>query len=769
MVTKFPCPACQAVLQLSQTPPPGARIRCPKCQNVFIVKAAPVPVGAGAGPRGNGAGQMQRPAGRSSQRMQAPAVGGSGARMQAAPPGRSSQRMQAPAVRPGSRANMPPPEEDYEEAYDDRPRRKPRKKSQSGNLGMILGVIGGLAALVIMVIVGIIMFGGKSGGGDDLKNPDILKELERKKQALGITLPQQNQRPTQPANRGRTEPTKPKLDDDGGSDSGGASGGSGGESAAAPSRGSTPSIDPNANPFEGLNFGALPAKNPRQLAGLKFVPAASDAIVGMDLEPIQNLPQLSAFLRRVLMTQGAEADSPLAKLVKEMDGNPLVELVQGSKVGKVTAGMNAQKSGAAVEWTTYVLKAKNPVDAAALSRALLAEAIPALDGLKCHSVPAAEVGGVKFHFFLCFPDGDDRTVILSQAQQNDLDPLIRRGGELNPTLNAVFDAIEPCHVWSAMSMEPLKPMLGMLTLMGAQAPPEGQALLKDLPKAQGLILQIRLQDNQAKLAVGLTFPNDAQTLGFVNGFKDLWTKSLQPQLGAMAGQGGKAAEELLRNMKVGQRRSAALASTSVSVGALKEGYPQLAGMMASMGSVAGGAPAGGGMDSSKPPEGMPSMPTNGKMSKSNPNAPYGVAEGERAPDIAGKDLDGKAMKLSDYKGKVVLLDFWAYWCGPCVSMFPHNKELVEKYKGRPFVILGVNEDRAPKDITNGNAKHKLTWRSFQDGTAGSKIVRQYKIEAFPTMMILDGNGVVRKVIVGAGGQNAALLDKTIAELVAELE
>jgi thiol-disulfide isomerase/thioredoxin len=66
--------------------------------------------------------------------------------------------------------------------------------------------------------------------------------------------------------------------------------------------------------------------------------------------------------------------------------------------------------------------------------------------------------------------------------------------------------------------------------------------------------------------------------------------------------------------------------------------------------------------------------------------------GKQAPDIIGEDLSGARFKLSDYRGKVVLLVFWASWCGPCIASVPHEKELVERFKGRPFAVIGVNAD-----------------------------------------------------------------------------
>jgi AhpC/TSA family len=66
--------------------------------------------------------------------------------------------------------------------------------------------------------------------------------------------------------------------------------------------------------------------------------------------------------------------------------------------------------------------------------------------------------------------------------------------------------------------------------------------------------------------------------------------------------------------------------------------------------------------------------------------------GKRAPEIEGQDLDGKKLKLSNFKGKVVVLVSWATWCAPCMAMVPHERELVKRLDGKPFALLGVNCD-----------------------------------------------------------------------------
>ncbi len=69
-----------------------------------------------------------------------------------------------------------------------------------------------------------------------------------------------------------------------------------------------------------------------------------------------------------------------------------------------------------------------------------------------------------------------------------------------------------------------------------------------------------------------------------------------------------------------------------------------------------------------------------------------LAVGRPAPDVEGEDVDGKRFRLSDYRGKVVVLTFSGNWCGPCRAMYPHERNLVERMKGRPFELLSVNTD-----------------------------------------------------------------------------
>jgi thiol-disulfide isomerase/thioredoxin len=138
--------------------------------------------------------------------------------------------------------------------------------------------------------------------------------------------------------------------------------------------------------------------------------------------------------------------------------------------------------------------------------------------------------------------------------------------------------------------------------------------------------------------------------------------------------------------------------------------------------------------------------------------------GNAAPDVTGTDLDDKKVKLSSFQGKVVLLDIWATWCGPCRAMIPHERELVKKMDGKPFVLLSVSVDDAKSDLTDFLKDEPMPWAHWFDGKAGA-VAKAYKVKAFPTLYLIDKKGVIREKWVGA--PKAEEMDKKIEELAKE--
>lgn len=124
------------------------------------------------------------------------------------------------------------------------------------------------------------------------------------------------------------------------------------------------------------------------------------------------------------------------------------------------------------------------------------------------------------------------------------------------------------------------------------------------------------------------------------------------------------------------------------------------------------------------------------------------------------------MKLSDGRGKVVLLVFWASWCGPCMEDVPHEKELAERFKGRPFVLIGVNGDHIQKAAVKAVGKNEIPWRSFWNGPDGSggPIAAAWNVRGWPTVYVLDQQGTIRQKYL-----RGKALDEPLEKLVAAAE
>ena len=118
----------------------------------------------------------------------------------------------------------------------------------------------------------------------------------------------------------------------------------------------------------------------------------------------------------------------------------------------------------------------------------------------------------------------------------------------------------------------------------------------------------------------------------------------------------------------------------------------------------------------------------------------GQAQGDLAPEIFGKTVDGKDVKLSDYRGKVVLVNFWGTWCGPCRAQIPHETGmLTTTYKDRPFTILGVAKDDR-ETLEEFYRTHPLPWPNIVD--ANSRIGKEWDVHFVPSYLLIDPNGVI---------------------------
>ena len=123
-------------------------------------------------------------------------------------------------------------------------------------------------------------------------------------------------------------------------------------------------------------------------------------------------------------------------------------------------------------------------------------------------------------------------------------------------------------------------------------------------------------------------------------------------------------------------------------------------------------------------------------------------EGFLAPDFALKTLNGEEIRLSDLRGKVVLLNFWATWCPPCRGEMPAFQEAYTDYQEKDFIILAVNATRQdnPEDVANFIAKYGLEFPVVLD--PAGEVNQLYLVQSLPTSFFIDQEGLVQEMVVG---------------------
>mgnify|MGYP005864595621 CR=1 FL=1 len=141
-------------------------------------------------------------------------------------------------------------------------------------------------------------------------------------------------------------------------------------------------------------------------------------------------------------------------------------------------------------------------------------------------------------------------------------------------------------------------------------------------------------------------------------------------------------------------------------------------------------------------------------------ASVGTQQGDVAPDFSLPTLDGGATSLRDYRGRVVLLNFWLTWCGPCRAEMPDMQVVYEELRDRGFVVVGVNGGESRDKVEGFAQEFGLTFPILVDEERG--VTSRYGVRGYPTTFIIDGDGVIQQVIVGG-----PLSRKLVHELVKE--
>jgi thiol-disulfide isomerase/thioredoxin len=154
--------------------------------------------------------------------------------------------------------------------------------------------------------------------------------------------------------------------------------------------------------------------------------------------------------------------------------------------------------------------------------------------------------------------------------------------------------------------------------------------------------------------------------------------------------------------------------------------------------------------------------TLGEMAQSGLRELRVLGIGKPAPAAESVTLKGEKTSLADHKGKVIVLDIWATWCGPCRAMIPHEREMVTKLKDKPFSLISVSVDNDKETLEQFLEKEKMPWTHWYVGPKGP-LLKTYNVRFFPTIYVIDAKGIIRyKNIRGEELEQA--VDKLIAEV-----
>jgi thiol-disulfide isomerase/thioredoxin len=125
-----------------------------------------------------------------------------------------------------------------------------------------------------------------------------------------------------------------------------------------------------------------------------------------------------------------------------------------------------------------------------------------------------------------------------------------------------------------------------------------------------------------------------------------------------------------------------------------------------------------------------------------------LARATMAPPFMATTLDGQHISMDSLAGKVVLIDFWATWCGPCREALPHIQHIAHKFEGQPLVVLSISVDSDEDKWKSFVAKNQMTWLQVRDGGFNGDVSKRFGVKAIPATFSVDADGVLEDQHVG---------------------
>ena len=147
-----------------------------------------------------------------------------------------------------------------------------------------------------------------------------------------------------------------------------------------------------------------------------------------------------------------------------------------------------------------------------------------------------------------------------------------------------------------------------------------------------------------------------------------------------------------------------------------------------------------------------------------PAALAALKKGQQAPPVKVTTTSGQSVTLANYQGRVLLLDFFASWCHPCIKSIPHLIDLNRKYGKQGLHVLGLSLDEENEDLIDFIAPKKL---NYPVALADEELQTSYGLRSIPTLILIDKKGIVVDIYMGLTDQSAKNIEVTIKSLLAE--